>query len=94
MSTPHTALPVLRHPHGDDASRWDAFIVREQARTYAGLVPADFEEQGLRRAADQVEVRRQQFDQPGTTVRWIAEIDGEIVGAAEASDAQIGRAHV
>ena len=77
---------TVRAPVGDDAWRWDSFIIREQARTYAGMVPEDFAQRALERASADSEGRRRAFDEPGTTVRLIAESAGELVGAVEVSD--------
>lgn len=77
----------IRVPIGSDAARWDAFIAAQQARTYAGLVPDDFEQRMLAQAAADPAARAAEFDDPGTTVRLIAEADGELVGAIEVSDA-------
>ena len=79
------AAVTIREPDVTEAERWDEFIVAEQAAVYRGTVPDDFADR--HRAQRDPEARTNAFAEPGTTVRLIAEIDGELVGAVEACDA-------
>ncbi|SJM60036.1 GNAT family N-acetyltransferase [Agrococcus casei] len=85
METIDAAQAVIREPAATDAERWDEFIVAEQAAVYRGVVPDDFAER--QRAQRDRAARTAAFAHPSTTVRLIAEIDGELVGAVEACDA-------
>lgn len=78
------AAAVIREPNADEALRWDEFVVAEQTRVYRGAVPADFAERHF--AQRDADARTAEFAHPGTTVRLIAEVDGEMVAAAEACD--------
>lgn len=82
----HSLDPViLRAPRPDDAPEWAAFLAREQARTYSGLVPPDFEAHALAEAdADGLRVL---FTDPGEHALVVAEADGRIVGLAQAGPA-------
>lgn len=76
---------TLRAPRPDDAPAWAAFLAREQARTYAGQVPAGFEEHALEEA--DVDGLRALFADPGEHALVVAEADGRIVGLAQAGPA-------
>ena len=85
MSMVDISQVVIRVPAADDADRWDAFIVAEQAKVYAGLVPDNFAQRQL--AGRDANARDADFDSPGTTKRLIAEFGGELIGVAESCDA-------
>lgn len=76
---------VLRHPVPADAEPWARFLAREQARTYDGLVPADFEATAY--AEVDPEATALLFADPGPWRLRVAEHGGRIVGVAAAGDA-------
>lgn len=71
---------IVRQPEPADAHGWIAFLAREQARAYTGLVPSDFELRELEHW-DPAPVAAS-FRHPGAEHRLIAELNGEIVAVA------------
>ncbi|MCR8671410.1 GNAT family N-acetyltransferase [Agrococcus sp. HG114] len=85
-----TARPLpdgvaLREPAASDAEAWARFLVGEQQRTYAGMLPGDFAVRGLAQA--NVEGLAHVFAEPRDAVRRIAWRGGRIVGIAAAGPA-------
>ena len=78
----------LREPTPADAPAWALFLVEEQLRTYAGLLPDAFREDGLAQA----DIRRlaADFAEPGGAARRIALLGDRIVGVAAAEPAPAG----
>ncbi|MFT3888864.1 MAG: GNAT family N-acetyltransferase [Arachnia sp.] len=77
----------LLPPMPDDAEEWFDFVVAEQARTYAGVVRADFAEVQRGYRDDWVPGLADDFARPGTARRLIARSAGTVVGVAAIGDA-------
>lgn len=80
LSDPDRDRLVVRPAEAADAPAWTSFLAREQARTYAGMVPDSFEADVLR-GTDVLELAGA-FAEPGEAVHVLAEVDEEIVGVA------------
>lgn len=75
----------LREPTPADAPAWALFLVEEQLRTYAGLLPDAFHEHGLAQAG--IERLVADFAAPGDARRRIARLGDRVVGVAAAEPA-------
>lgn len=75
----------LREPTPADAPAWALFLVEEQLRTYAGLLPDAFREDGLAQA--DIRGLTAAFAAPGDAQRRIAWLGDRIVGVASAETA-------
>lgn len=80
MLSPSLDRITLRQPRPADAEAWVSFLAREQARTYADLVPESFEHAAAAEA--NVEDSRATFADPGDRNLLIAEHEGVLVGVA------------
>lgn len=88
MPRPIRRLPEgveLREPRRTDAPAWASFLIGEQERTYAGMLPGDFRVRALMQA--DVVGLAQAFAEPGESERRIALREGRIVGIAATSAA-------
>ena len=88
MPTTSRPLPEgveLREPTPADAPAWALFLVEEQLRTYAGLLPDAFREDGLAQA--DIRGLAVDFAAPGDARRRIAWLGDRIVGVAAAEPA-------
>ena len=78
---------LLRAPQPSDAEAWFDFLVAQQAKAYAGIVPADFATGQDRKYRDAwVPELAAAFASPGTARRVVAELNGAIVGIASILD--------
>lgn len=75
----------LREPTPADAPAWALFLVEEQLRTYAGLLPDAFREDGLAQA--DIRGLAADFAAPGDARRRMAWLGDRVVGVAAAESA-------
>lgn len=78
--------PTISAPTPDDAEAWFDFIVAQQAKAYAGIVPGDFAARQATYRADWVPGLASAFAEPGTARRVVAKVDGVLVGVASIAD--------
>ena len=79
-------MPTLRAPRPEDAESWFDFLIAQQVRAYAGIVPADFASRQSTFKAEWLEELAKKFADPGTATRLIAEVDGALVAIASVTD--------
>ncbi len=77
---------MIAAPTPDDAGAWFDFLVAQQAKAYAGIVPGDFAARQEVYRAEWVPGMARGFADPGTARRVVAKVDGVLVGIASIAD--------
>ncbi|MBB1482533.1 GNAT family N-acetyltransferase [Tessaracoccus sp. MC1865] len=80
-------VPVLTTPTPNDAEGWFDFLVAQQAATYAGTVPTDFDERQRAYRDEWVPGLEARFANPGSARALVARVGGQIAGIASITDA-------